>query len=152
MTIDDVPWTEVYSFRNTVFLWRVGHIFNSWFCTAMQLMDTVTTPQCKQMWESPQSAWCSLPIPQVSVKCWRPVTTHAHLTGPQTATSRLLHNYSNPRQKQDVFSTSALWVSGNEVNPTSRENATRVYRCCTKNVHNTWHTVCLPLPESTVTY
>lgn len=41
VTIDDVLWTEVYSFRNSVFLRRVGRAFNCWFCTAMQLMDTI---------------------------------------------------------------------------------------------------------------
>lgn len=41
VTIDYVLWTEVYSFRKPVFLWGVGHAFNSWLRTAMQLMDTV---------------------------------------------------------------------------------------------------------------
>lgn len=58
----------------------------------------------------------------------------------------------NLRQKQHVFHNGILWLSRNKVNPTSRENAIRVCRCCAQITHNTWHTACLPLPQGTVTY
>lgn len=109
-----------------------GGWHNSWFCTALQVNAYYNYAQCRQTRKSPQSVWCSLLITQGSVTCQRWATTDACHVCPQTAT----------RNKM-VFCNSALRASGNKVNPTPRENATRAYRCCTTIMHNNL-TYCVP--------
>lgn len=70
----------------------------------MQLMDTVimlNAEKCEKVHKALDVAF-SLPRWVLNARDQWP-TAHAHLTGPQTAKSRLLHNYSNLRQKWDDF-------------------------------------------------
>lgn len=149
-TIDDVLWAAGYS-RSSVFLWRVGHI-NSWFCIAMQLVGTViilSADKCEKVHKVLAAAF-SFPRWVGSAGAQWPLRrTWWALKHPQ---AQLVLNYGNSRHREDNFPNRIPRVSGNEINPTPRENSARVYRCCTRIMHNTWHPVCLPLPEGTVTY
>lgn len=119
-TKDDVLWAAGYS-RSSVFLWRVGHI-NSWFCIAMQLVGTViilSADKCEKVHKVLAAAF-SFPRWVGSAGAQWPLRlTWWALKHPQ---AQLVLNYGNSRHREDDFPNRIPRVSGNEINPTPREN------------------------------